>query len=397
METTAKLTTNGQVLSEDILARCLERAPGYDQENSFFFEDFEELRDAGYLLMAVPKAFGGKGLSLAEICLEQRRLAYYAHATAIAVNMHLYWTGVAADLWRSGDTTLGWVLEEAANGKVFAAGHAEKGNDIPILYSTTHAERVEGGYRFTGHKAFGSLTPVWDYLGLHGMDTSDPDHPRVVHAFMPRDAVGVTIEETWDTMGMRATASHDTILDGVFVPDDRIATVVPAGLGGADFFVLAIFGWSQPTFGNVYYGIAQRAFDMTVEVVKKKQSVAMTRSMAHHAGVQHNIAEMKIELEAIAPHLEKIAEDWSNGVDHEERWTPKLVMAKYRATEGSWRVVDLAMDTLGGFGVFKKAGFERLFRDARFGQIHPANSFLTHELVAKTVLGLDFDEQPRWG
>ena len=71
--------------------------------------------------------------------------------------------------------------------------------------------------------------------------------------------------------------------------------------------------------------------------------------------------------------------------------------AKYRATEGSWRVVDLAMDTLGGFSVFKKSGMEWIFRDARFGRIHPANAFLTREIVAKTALGLDFDEQPRWG
>jgi len=397
METITQTTTNGQVLSEEILARCLERAPLYDQENRFFSEDFEELRDAGYLLMAVPREMGGMGKTLAEVCLEQRRLAYYAHATAIAVNMHLYWTGVAADLWRMGDTSLGWLLEEAARGKVLAAGHAESGNDLPLLYSTTRAERVDGGYRFTGRKSFGSLTPVWDYLGLHAMDTSDPDNPRIVHAFMPRDADGVTIKETWDTMGMRATASQDTILDGVFVPDDKIATVVPAGLGGANLFVLAIFAWAEPTFANVYYGIARRAFDLTVEAVKKKQSVALTRSMAHHAGVQHNIAEMAIELEGIAPHIEKIAEDWSNGVNHGPMWGAKLVTAKYRATEGAWRVVDLAMETLGGFSVFKKAGIERLFRDARFGRIHPANAFLTHEIVAKTMLGLDFDEQPRWG
>ncbi|MCH7511620.1 MAG: acyl-CoA/acyl-ACP dehydrogenase, partial [Chloroflexi bacterium] len=168
------VTTERFVLSEEILARCLERAPIYDQENRFFDEDFEELRNAGYLIIAVPEDLGGRGMSLAEVCREQRRLAYYAPATALAVNMHLYWTGVAADLRRAGDNSLEWLLKEAANGAVFAAGHAETGNDIPVLLSTTKAERVDGGYRFTGHKSFGSLTPVWTYLGLHGMDTSDP-------------------------------------------------------------------------------------------------------------------------------------------------------------------------------------------------------------------------------
>jgi alkylation response protein AidB-like acyl-CoA dehydrogenase len=70
---------------------------------------------------------------------------------------------------------------------------------------------------------------------------------------------------------------------------------------------------------------------------------------------------------------------------------------KHRAVEGAWRVVDTAMDLAGGFGIFKAAGFERLFRDARLGRIHPANSALAHEFVAKTVLGINPDETPRWG
>ena len=122
----------------------------YDRENRFFTEDFEELRAAKYLLLSLPVEFGGQGRALAEVCREQRRLAYYAPATALAVNMHLYWMGVAADLWRSGDTSLEWILREAAAGEIFAAGHAESGNDVPVLLSTSKAERVEGGYRFTG-------------------------------------------------------------------------------------------------------------------------------------------------------------------------------------------------------------------------------------------------------
>ena len=68
-----------QVLSEEILVRCQERAPAYDRENRFFTEDFEELREAGYLLMAVPKELGGLGLSLSEA-------AQPGHAEGLAAN-----------------------------------------------------------------------------------------------------------------------------------------------------------------------------------------------------------------------------------------------------------------------------------------------------------------------
>ena len=95
-------TPTDRVLSDSMLARFGERAPRYDEENRFFTEDFEDLRAAGYLTIAVPRELGGRGLSLAEVVHEQRRLAYHAPATALGINMHVYWTGVAADLWRRG-------------------------------------------------------------------------------------------------------------------------------------------------------------------------------------------------------------------------------------------------------------------------------------------------------
>src|SRR5205823_4054431 len=205
-------------LSDEMLARFASRAATYDRENRFFDEDFMELRAAKYLLLPAPAEFGGAGMSLAQVCREQRRLAYHAPATALAVNMHIYWIGVAADLWRAGDISLEWLLREAAAGEIFAAGHAESGNDIPLLLSTSKAERVDGGYKFTGRKHFGSLTPVWTRFGLHGMDTSDPKQPKIVHAFMPRDAKGYTVKATWDVLGMRATQSDDTVLENVFIP-----------------------------------------------------------------------------------------------------------------------------------------------------------------------------------
>jgi alkylation response protein AidB-like acyl-CoA dehydrogenase len=386
------------ILSEAMLQRFRERAPGYDRENRFFQEDFDELRQAGYLAIAVPRELGGRGLSFAECMREQRRLGYYAHATALGMNMHLYWTGVAADLWRAGDRSLEWVLRGAAGGEVFAAGHAERGNDLPLFLSTTQAERVAGGYRFRGHKSFGSLTPVWTYLGLHGMDTSDPNAPKIVHAFMPRATEGYSIKQTWDVMGMRATASQDTMLEGAFVPDQYIARVVPAGFAGADLFILAIFAWALVGFANIYYGLARHAFDLTVESLKTKTSIAVASgSLIHHPEVQHAVADMAIELEGIEPQVDRIADDWTHGVDHGHAWPVKIVATKQRVAEAVWKVVDTALDLAGGFGIFAASGIERLFRDARLGRIHPANAALTHEIVAKLTFGINPDNPPRWG
>jgi len=387
----------GPILSDGLLRTFHERAPVYDRENRFFSEDFEDLRKTDYLKMAVPKKFGGLGMTLAESCRETRRLAYWAPATALATNMHTYWVGVAREVHHSGDASMDWALEAAGKGEVFAAGHAETGNDLPLLLSTTKAEKVDGGYKFTGRKSFGSLTPVWTILGLHGMDASDPKAPKVVHGFMTRDTKGYRIEPTWDVLGMRATKSDDTILEGAFVPQARIGRVVPVGAAGVDVFVLSIFAWGLMGFANIYYALGRRVLDLTIESLKKRTSLAVSRSMAYHPAMQWGLAEMAMELEAIEPHIEKVAEDWSNGVAHGGMWPAKITAAKYKSVEGVWKVVDTALDLSGGFGMFKKSELERLFRDARAGRFHPANSALTHEFVSKTFLGINPDESPRWG
>jgi alkylation response protein AidB-like acyl-CoA dehydrogenase len=383
------------ILPSDLLDRMADRAAGYDSDNRFFFEDFEDLRQAGYLTIAVPRELGGGGLNLAEAGAETRRLAYHAPATALGTNMHVYWTGLAADLWRAGDRSLEWLLKDAVQGEVFNAGHSERGNDLPVLLSTCKAEKVRGGFRFTGRKMFGSLMPVWTRYGLHGMWADAPGGPKVVHAFMPRDTDCFTIVETWDTMGMRATRSDDIVLEGAFVPDHLVARVVPAG--GADSFVLGIFAWALLGFGNVYCGLAERALDVATQGIKAKSSLGVTRSMAYHPGIQHAVAEMGLALDSIAPHLDKVAADWSAGVDHGAAWPSKIVSAKHHAVTACWRIVDLAMEVSGGAGMFRGTELERMFRDARCGRFHPANTFLTHEIVAKTRLGIDLGEQPRWG
>jgi alkylation response protein AidB-like acyl-CoA dehydrogenase len=173
--------------------------------------------------------------------------------------MHHYFVGLCADLHRAGDPSGDWVLRRAADGHIFAAGHGETGNDIAVLLSSSTATRVEGSWEITGHKIFGSLSPVWSYLGVHAMDASDPANPKIVHAFVARDAPGLRIEETWDALGTRATASHDTILDRVFVPDEATILVCPAGFAGAGMFQVALFAWSLLGFAGVYSSIARRA------------------------------------------------------------------------------------------------------------------------------------------
>jgi alkylation response protein AidB-like acyl-CoA dehydrogenase len=378
-----------QVLGDDLLNRIAARAAGYDSDNRFFYEDLEDLRSARYLALVVPEEFGGLGRLIPELVVEQARLAYHAPSTALAINMHLYWTAAAAHLWRNGDSSLEWILREAVAGRIFAAGHGEVGNDLGLANSAVVAEPLgDGGYRFTGRKIFTSLSPVWDWLGLHARDNSDPAHPRIVHAFIRRQDAGHRTELTWDAIGVRATRSDDTVLEGVIGLAPYVARVLPAG-PPSDPFIAAIFGSAIPGISAVYYGIAKRAFDLALESAGRRVSAALGgRTYAHHPYTQRDVAEAAIALDSVWALLERIAHDWADGVDHGALWPAKLVAAKQHSVDGARRVVDLATRIAGAGSLYRKSELERLSRDVRSGPFHPPTPDVAHDLIGKSYLGV---------
>jgi alkylation response protein AidB-like acyl-CoA dehydrogenase len=384
------------LLTAEMLARFDERAPQYDRENRFCTEVFEELNASGYLSCALPVEYGGAGLGLHGYTQLARRLGYVAPATALAVNMHVYWTGLAADLLKAGDDSCRFILERAADGAIFAAIHGEAGNDMPLLLSSTSATRAPGGWEISGHKIFGSLTPVWDYGGFHAMDASDPEHPQIVHGFLPRETPGIQIVETWDTLGMRATQSQDTVLDKAFCPDELCPVVCPAGFAGAGPFHVGIFAWALTGFAAVYHGAGRRAMDLTLAKMPTRTSVALRRSMAHHPEVQHHVAKMRMAHDAAEALLDRTAADWEAGVQHED-WPVRLVATRQVVINAAYDIVDRAMDLSGGAGAFRANRLEQLFRDIRMGRFHPGNRLLAPELIGKLCLGVDPDDPQRWG
>lgn len=379
-------------LDDEMLARFRDRARLYDRENRFFTEDFEELVDAGYLRAPLPIAFGGSGANLADMVNAQRRLGAVAPATALATTMHLYATGSLSTLHGAGDHSADWLLEAVAEGEIIAAGHAETGNDLPILFSTTKAEPVPGGYRITGRKRFGSLGPVWTRLGMHAMDTSG-EHPQVIHAFIPRESPGVHVQDQWDALGMRASQSYDTVLDDVFVPHDQVVRVLPAG-DPTDPFFGAMSAWAFLQMGAVYLGIADRAFELAVHNANTKTSIAIERgTMAHNPEIQHAVAVMYVDLLTASTLLEATAQACVENPMAPDL-PPRVIATKQVAVDAAKRVVERAQEIAGGSSIATGTELERLFRDVRCGWFNGMNAFLSTEMIGKGILGVE--PQPRW-
>ncbi|MFC4242077.1 acyl-CoA dehydrogenase family protein [Gryllotalpicola reticulitermitis] len=386
----AELIPGVSLLSDELLARIRSRAARYDRDNAFFTEDLDELAEAGYLKAFVPAGYGGLGMTLAEVAREQQRLAGAAPATALAVNMHLVWTGVAKVLRDRGDDSLDFVLREAGAGEVFGFGISEAGNDLVLFGSTTDASpQPDGGYTFTGTKIFTSLSPGWTRLGVMGLDSTSEDAPRVVYGFITRDAVAdgtVEIKDDWDTVGMRASQSCTTVLKGAYSPADRIVRRLAPG-PSPDSLIFGIFANFEVLLASVYAGIGARALELAVETVKRRTSLRTGKPYAQDPDIRFRIASAAIEQDALAPQIHAVANDVDNLVNHGGMWFPKLVGVKIRATETAREVVDKAVRVSGGSSYFSSSELGRLYRDVLAGIFHPSDDESAHNTVANAWLG----------
>ncbi|HEX5857671.1 MAG TPA: acyl-CoA dehydrogenase family protein [Microbacterium sp.] len=382
-------------LPDDLLERIRSRAGTHDRGNTFPQQDLDELKAAGYLAILVPRDRGGAGLGLAEASVLQQRLAGAAPATALAVNMHLVWTGVAKVLQDRGIEDLAFVQEGAAAGEVFAFGISEAGNDLVLFGSDTDAApRPDGSYAFTGTKIFTSLAPVWTQLGLHGLDTTSPDGPWMVYAFVPRAGTGaedgaegtVVTRDDWDTIGMRGTQSRTTELRGAIAPADRVVRRIPPG-PNPDPLIFGIFGVFELLLGSVYTGIARRALDLAVDTAGRRRSKKTGKPYSQDPDIRRRIAGMALAYDALPPQLEAIARDIDDLVDHGSRWFSLLSGVKHRAVTMAKTVVDDAILVAGGSSYFSGSELSRLYRDVLAGMFHPSDPESAHSTVASAWLG----------
>ncbi|GAA3212529.1 acyl-CoA dehydrogenase family protein [Microbacterium terregens] len=377
-------------LSEKLLERIRARAAAHDRENTFPAQDLADLKDAGYLAILVPTDLGGAGLGLAEASVLQQRLAGAAPATALAINMHLVWTGVAKVLADRGIADLRFVQEGAAAGEVFAFGISEAGNDLVLFGSDTDAAaQPDGAYAFTGTKIFTSLAPVWTWIGLHGLDTTSPDASKLVYAFVPRseeDDGRVVTRDDWDTLGMRGTQSRTTELHAAIAPADRVVRRIDPG-PSPDPIVFGIFSVFEVLLASVYTGIARRALDLAVQTAAQRRSKKTGKAYSQDPDIRWRIAGMALAYDPLPAELASISRDVDGRADHGTRWFSLLSGVKHRAVTMAKRVVDDAILVAGGSSYFSSSELGRLYRDVLAGQFHPSDPESAHATVASAWLG----------
>ncbi len=373
------------------------RAERYDRENSFPFENIEALKQSGYTALVIPERYGGLGANLLDFVTCQERLAQGCGATALAINMHLFGLGSMVERAAPQERPeQGLFLELVGRQRKIIGGglsEPEGGGDWGLF--ATRAHRDGEAYVLNGRKVFTSLSPVVDYFMV--MATVENNGQLCSATFVVgRTTPGLQLIESWDAMGMRATASHDLILKDVRVPAAAMADPRPVGPLGAE--AISLFAWFELSIAAVYTGVAAAALNFTREFAQRHKPFMLERPINYLPGVQFAFADAQVLLAQSRALYLTTARDY---VENRESFTgeqglARLITAKYAAVNNAIRIVDYCMEIAGAHGFLRRNPLERLFRDVRAGINHPLSNTRAREFIGKVALGVPLDTKPRW-
>lgn len=351
-----------------------EHAARHDADGDFVAEAYQALRDAGLFKAAVPVELGGDGATIAELTALQRELGRHCGSTALASSMHQHVTAFTAWRYRRGlpgaEATLRRVAEEGL--LLVSTG----GGDFAFPRGT--ALKVDGGYRVTGRKRFASQSRHGNVLSTMFVFDDPVEGRRVLNMAVPVASDGVTVDDNWNTLGMRGTASDDVVLDDVFVPEERVLANRPYGVVDGPLQVIASIAF--PIVSGAYLGVAESAYEAAVLAAAQRASDSI---------VQRQIGVMRHKLQvaswALAGALAVIGDD---PAPSPERFMAAMHAKAQIATIGV-EVCDLAMEVAGGSAFFKGSVIERAYRDIRAAKFHPLTPEETLVEAGRLALGVD--------
>ena len=344
-----------------------------DEAGEFAAANFEVLRAREFLALVVPTELGGHGLSRTETAAALRAMAHYCPSTALALAMHTHPTAAAAWRWTHQKAPVDGLLKRIASERIQLL--TSGGSDW--LAGSGKAEKVEGGYRITARKNFASGAPAAQLFMTGAIEDDPKEGPTVLQFGVPMNAKGVSIEETWDTMGMRATGSHDVVFDGVFVPDAAVAARRKPGVWHPLLHLVSMIAF--PIVYSVYTGIAEAARDIAVAEAAKRRDPAI-----------ETVGELETELAATRMACDALVAFCETATPGPET-TNTVFIHRSLIARGAIRTVELAMEVAGGAAYFRKLGLERLFRDIQGARYHPLTPVAQRRLAGRMALGLPID------
>lgn len=355
------------------------RAAALDLDAGIPSENYEQMREAGYLSGTVPTELGGLGAGPIEFAHAQRALSWGCASTALMVNMHLFQVGAAAEGWHTSGANEPALRRVAEEGIILASTAAEAVVAGAWDTPTTATPDGDGGYVINGRKYFCSQADLMDLVRVNARDVETGE---IVVFAVPARTPGVSVERTWDTTGMRGTCSNDLILDNVSVPAGAVGVRLPAESPAWHPAFASVIRWFLSGVSGVYLGIADRARDEALAAVNQAgngahRATALTDAMVGRLEAAHFTASSVLEVGLQRVVAEKDPLDGFLAA----------VLMKQQATTLAAEVVEHAVDVAGGRSFFRRSPLERLARDVRAAQFHPPSAPVSYQIVGSALTG----------
>ena len=385
-EAQERLLKRCRALADDFAVRAAE----HDRDASHPIENYERLREEGFLALNIPKAWGGEGYGLFDHTLAFETLVQGCPSTALAFNMHLSMVGPLTESRFVPDETKAYIAELAIKeGKLIAGNFSEPTSTSLIgeRHLATRARRADGGYRITGRKMFASMLEAAEYYAVLTYPDTATSPTAGLFMLVPRDAEGRRVEANWDTLGMRATRSDSMILDECWVPE-RAALYETDDIRP---FRADQAHWFWASYTPVYLGVAVAAYNEARAALKERRPPGYSQSLAYHPDARRQIAQMSVDIEAA-----RLVTYHSAWLSDTRGPTPETLAALHRAKyivgEVASRVTRMALGLGGAHAIFKGKRLEQLFRDGALAPIQaPQADFCLHN-IALHALDLDADD-----
>lgn len=206
-----------------------------------------------------------------------------------------------------------------------------------------------------------------------------PEGPTVMHMAIPMKAEGLRILDTWRTLGMRGTGSHDLELDNVFVPEAAVTVRRPAGKWHPLMHMVTLIAF--PLIMSVYVGLAEAARERVLALAGARRPTADTELL---------IGEMETYLAAARLALGDMVACAANDEPGPEA-SSRIMTGRTLVARASIATVEKAMAAAGGAGFYRRTGLERIWRDVQAARYHPLQEPAQARLAGRIALGLPID------
>ena len=363
-------------LIDEVGQDCASRAAAHDRDDSFVAENYDALRARNAFAAGVPSELGGGGASHRELCQMVRALARHCGSTGLAFSMHTHLVGTLAYLWRNGNAAPEGILRRVAAERLVLVSSG--GSDW--LMGSGTLEKVDGGYRMTGRKIFSSGVPSGDLLMTTGVYNDPMQGPMVIHFPLPLKAEGVTVLDTWKTLGMRGTGSHDVDIKNVFLPD-AVMQGVRRPPGKWHPFMHTVVLAAVPIFYGAYVGVAEKARDIALGLAERRKQDPLVAVVAGE--LENQIVTAQLAHDSMI--------DLTATAKPGPATTTAIMCRRTILVNAVTRAAEKALELGGGAGFYRSAGLERCFRDLQAARYHPIPEKPQTHLTGRFLFGLDFD------